>query len=557
MILTGNVAMEDMGFKTFGFGGGRVDNWAPEEDVYWGMAESYDAAETADALEYPLGNAQMNLIYVNPEGPRAQPDPLAAAAYIRESFGRMSMGDEETVALIAGGHTFGKAHGAANPGGKVGPNPAEATLAEQGFGWKNSHGTGKGADAITSGLEGAWTANPTQWDHGYFTNLFKYDWKLMKGPGGAWQWHPQEPEYQEIIPDAHIPGKKHPPMMFTTDIALITDPAYLEVSKKFMAEPDYFADAFARAWYKLCHRDMGPQNRLLGPEVPPAQIWQDPVPEPSATPDDSQIASLKAAIQASGMSGGQLVRCAWASASTYRCTDRRGGANGARICLAPQKDWAVNNPTELSETLANLEKIRGEHGNWISMADMIVLAGCTAIETASGMPVPFTAWRGDATQEQTDIKSFGHLEPQHDAFRNYKANPYQQIDRAHMLRLKAPEMAVLVAGMRALGANADPLSKCGMLTATPGQLTNDFFVNLLDMSTVWTETTDIQGEPVFEGRDRSTGDIKWTASQCDLAFGSNGELRAIAEHYACSDASDEFKADFIKAWDKVMNNDRV
>ncbi len=569
MILTGNVALESMGFKTFGFAGGRADIWEPEEDVYWGPEDTWlgDKRYTGDrVLENPLGAVQMGLIYVNPEGPNGRPDPLAAARDIRETFARMAMNDEETVALIAGGHTFGKAHGAAPPGQHVGADPEGASLEEQGFGWKNTFGTGAGAYAITSGLEGAWTADPIKWDNAYFDNLFAYEWELGKGAGGAWQWAPKDGAAAGTIPDAHDPSKKHAPMMFTTDLALKLDPNYLPISKRFHEHPDQFADAFARAWYKLTHRDMGPISRYLGPLVPAEQeIWQDPV--PAVTGEligEADIAALKAQILASGLTIPQLVATAWASASTFRGTDKRGGANGARIRLAPQKDWAANQPAQLATVLAKLEEIQKSFGKHVSLADLIVLAGGAAIEQAAknaghSITVPFAPGRTDASQEQTDVHSFAVLEPTADGFRHYlapghtRSAPELLLDKAHYLTLTAPEMTVLIGGLRVLDANVGH-SQLGVFTKTPGALTNDFFVNLLDMGTVWKKSTTEEG--VYDGTDRKTGAAKWSGGAVDLVFGSNSQLRAIAEVYAFGDAQEAFLKDFVAAWTKVMNLDR-
>jgi catalase-peroxidase len=575
MVLAGNCALESMGFKTFGFAGGREDTWEPETDIYWGPETEWlgDKRYTGDrVLENPLGAVQMGLIYVNPEGPNGKPDPLAAARDIKETFRRMAMNDEETVALIAGGHTFGKAHGAAPAAQYVGREPEGAGIEEQGLGWRNTFGTGKGDDAITSGLEGAWTTNPVKWDNGYFENLFGYEWEVGKGPGGAWQWHPKGASAQATVPDAHDPKKKHAPMMFTTDLALRMDPVYAPISKRFHKNPKELAEAFAKAWYKLTHRDMGPVSRLLGPLVPVAQLWQDPVPkvdhELIGQPD---IENLKANILASGLSITQLVTTAWASASTFRGTDKRGGANGARIRLAPQKGWEVNQPAELAKVLPTLEKIQKDFNSAqsggkkkVSLADMIVLGGCAAIEAAAkkaghDVQVPFAPGRTDAAQEMTDVESFAVLEPIADGFRNYhrKGDPRPAaemlVDRAHLLTLTAPEMTVLVGGLRVLNANFGQ-SALGVFTKRLGSLTNDFFVNLLDMSTEWRKST--KGEQYIEGRDRKTGEVKWTGSAVDLVFGSNSQLRAIAEFYACGDAQQAFVRDFVAAWTKVMNLDR-
>jgi catalase-peroxidase len=575
MVFAGNCALESMGFKTFGFAGGREDVWEPETDIYWGPEHTWLGEEryTGDrVLDKPFGAVQMGLIYVNPEGPNGKPDPLAAAKDIRETFGRMAMNDEETVALIAGGHTFGKAHGAAPSAQYIGPEPEGAGLEEQGLGWRNSFGTGKGDDTITSGLEGAWTSNPVKWDNGYFDNLFGYEWELGKGPGGAWQWHPKEASAQATVPDAHDPKKKHAPMMFTTDLSLRLDPIYTPISKRFHKNPKELAEAFAKAWYKLTHRDMGPVSRLLGPLVPEPQLWQDPVPKVDHELIGKQdIANLKAQILASGLSTSQLVTTAWASASTFRGTDKRGGANGARIRLAPQKDWEVNQPAELAKVLPTLDKIQKDFnsaqpgGNKkVSFADVIVLGGCAAVEAAAkkaghDVQVPFAPGRTDAAQEMTDVESFAVLEPTVDGFRNYlrkgepRPAPELLVDRAHLLTLTAPEMTVLVGGLRVLNANFGK-SALGVFTERPGSLTNDFFVNLLDMSPEWRKSA--QSEQVFEGRDRKTSEVKWTGSTVDLVFGSNSQLRAIAEAYACADAHQAFVRDFVAAWTKVMNLDR-
>ncbi|MBL7682775.1 MAG: catalase/peroxidase HPI [Flavipsychrobacter sp.] len=569
MILAGNVALESMGFKTFGFGGGREDVWEPEEDVYWGSEKEWlgDKRYSGDRdLENPLAAVQMGLIYVNPEGPNGNPDPIAAARDIRETFGRMAMNDEETVALIAGGHTFGKTHGAADPSKYVGREPAAAGIEEQSMGWNNTFGTGNGADTITSGLEGAWTSTPTRWSNNFFWNLFGYEWELTKSPAGAHQWRPVGGAGANSIPDAHDPNKRHAPFMLTTDLSLRFDPEYEKISRRFYENPDAFADAFARAWYKLTHRDMGPIARYLGPEVPTETlIWQDPVPAAThAQIDDNDVAALKAKILASGLTVSQLVATAWASASTFRGSDKRGGANGARIRLAPQKDWAVNNPAQLAKVLATLEGIQKEFGKPVSMADLIVLAGCAGIEQAAknaghDVKVPFTPGRTDATQEQTDVESFAVLEPNADGFRNYFKNKHTAsaeemlIDKAQLLTLTAPEMTVLVGGMRVLNTNFDG-SQHGVFTKRPEALTNDFFTNLLDLGTKWRAASDAQD--VFEGRDRKTGDVKWTGTRVDLIFGSNSELRALAEVYASEDAQGKFINDFVAAWTKVMNLDR-
>ena len=575
MILAGNCALESMGFKTFGFGGGREDIWEPEEDVYWGSENEWlgDKRYTGDRdLENPLAAVQMGLIYVNPEGPNGNPDPLASARDIRETFGRMAMNDEETVALIAGGHTFGKTHGAADPSKYVGPEPAGATIEEQSMGWKNTFGKGHSEDTITSGLEGAWTTTPTQWSNNYFENLFGYEWELTKSPAGAHQWKPKGDAGAGTVPDAHDASKKHAPMMLTTDIALRMDPAYEKVSRRFYENPDQFADAFARAWFKLTHRDMGPRSRYLGSEVPAEElIWQDPIPAVNhPLVDANDIKELKGKILASGLTISQLVTTAWASAATFRGSDKRGGANGARIRLAPQKFWEANNPAHLSKVLDALESIQqafnkfANGGKQISLADLIVLGGCTAIEEAAkkagqNIDVPFKSGRADASAEQTDVESFAVLEPNADGFRNYVKKKFHAhaedmlVDKAQLLTLTAPEMTALVGGMRVLGANWDGSSN-GVFTLTPGILTNDFFTNLLDFGTTWTAVSD--ANDVFEGRDRKTGGVKWTGTRVDLIFGSNSELRALAEVYACEDGKAKFVADFVKAWDKVMNLDR-
>ncbi len=574
MILAGNTALESMGFKTMGFAGGREDVWEPLSDIYWGPEREWlaDKRYSGDReLQQPLGAVQMGLIYVNPEGPNGKPDPLAAAKDIRETFGRMAMNDEETVALIAGGHTLGKSHGAANPGKYVGPEPEAAGLEEQGLGWKNSYGTGKGGDAITSGLEGAWTFNPVQWSNGYFTNLYGYDWELVKGPGGGWQWTPKDKSGEGSVPDAHDPSKKHAPMMFTTDLALKMDPIYGPISKRFYENPAELDKAFAKAWYKLIHRDMGPVSRLIGPWVAEPQLWQDPVPamdHPLIGEDD--IADLKGKILASGLSVSDLVTTAWASAATYRDSDKRGGANGARIRLAPQKNWEVNQPAQLAKVLQTLETIQQEFnpsqsgGKKVSLADLIVLGGVAAVEEAAkkaghDVHVPFSPGRTDASQEMTDVKAFAPLEPTADGFRNYYGQGHDRrpeellVDRAHLLTLTAPEMTVLVGGMRALNANVGN-SRHGVFTKRPESLTNDFFVNLLDMNTTWQESS--EGGHVYEGRDRKTGEVKWIGTAVDLVFGSNAQLRAIAEVYASDDSKQTFVHDFVTAWNKVMNLDR-
>eukprot|EP00658_Telonema_sp_P-2_P009809 TRINITY_DN13652_c0_g1_i4.p1 TRINITY_DN13652_c0_g1~~TRINITY_DN13652_c0_g1_i4.p1 ORF type:complete len:725 (-),score=205.06 TRINITY_DN13652_c0_g1_i4:522-2696(-) len=558
MIFAGNCAMESMGCEPFGFAGGRVDCWAPEEDVYWGPESEWMGDERhgdGGVLEEPLGADHMGLIYVNPEGPGGNPDPVAAGVRIRETFGRMAMGDEETVALIAGGHTFGKGHGAADPGVHVGPEPMRAGIEEQGLGWKNGHGSGKGGDTITSGLEGAWTANPAAWDHGFFENLFKWTWELGKGPGGAHQWYPKEAEAAGLIPDAHDPDKRHTPMMFTTDLALLHDPAYAVISKRFLENPDQFKQAYTRAWYKLTHRDMGPHPRCLGSLVPEPQIWQDPVPEGAAVSDD-QAVTLKAQILAKGLPVSALVKAAWASAATYRATDHRGGTNGARVRLTPQNQWQVNDPEELAQVLGALEEVRAAAEAQVSMADLIVLGGCAAIEQAAKaggheIAVPFKGGRGDATDDQTDAASFEVLEPKTDGFRNFRATPHQLVDRAHLLSLTAPEMSVLLAGLRSLGANSAG-SKIGVLTSRPGVLSNDFFINLLEVGTSWSQSPEC--EHVYEGRGQ--GGVEWQASSVDLVFGSNAELRAIAEYYSCADSQELFARDFVAAWAKVMDLDR-
>ena len=568
MVLTGNVALESMGFETFGFAGGREDVYEPEDDVNWGIEGEWldDKRYRGDReLDNPLGAVQMGLIYVNPEGPNGDPNPLKAARDIRETFGRMAMNDEETVALIAGGHTFGKAHGAGDPS-HVGPEPEGAALAEQGFGWTSTHGSGKGGDTITSGLEGAWTPTPIKWDNSFFETMFKHEWELTKSPAGAQQWIPAGGADADAVPDAHDASKKHAPIMLTTDLALREDPAYAQISKRFHDHPDQFADAFARAWFKLTHRDMGPLARYLGPEVPSEElIWQDPVPAVDGELiGDADIAALKEKILASGLSVSQLVSTAWASAATFRGTDKRGGANGARIRLAPQKDWAVNDPTELGKVLETLEGVQQDFGKPVSLADVIVLGGCAAIEKAAkgaghDVQVPFSPGRTDASQDQTDADSFAVLEPASDGFRNYLAKdqtirPEQLlIDQAHRLTLSAPEMTVLVGGLRALSANAGG-SNFGIFTDRAGTLSNDFFVNLLSMETEWKATS--SAEDVFEGSDRASGEVKWTGTAVDLVFGSNSQLRAIAEVYACNDAQGDFVNDFVAAWTKVMNLDR-
>ena len=574
MVLTGNVSLESMGFKTFGFAGGRVDDWEPDL-VYWGPEQKFLADERYSGdrkLQKPLAAVQMGLIYVNPEGPNGNPDPLAAARDIRETFGRMAMNDEETVALIAGGHTFGKAHGAHDPSKCVGPEPAAAGLEEQGFGWKNKCGKGNGADTVTSGLEGAWTGNPVAWTTQYLDNLYAFEWVQTRSPGGAIQWIPADGQASNLVPDAHDPTKRHAPIMFTTDLALKFDPSYRKISKRFQENPDEYQRAFAKAWFKLTHRDLGPRARYLGTEVPSEVLsWQDPVPAVDhPLIDANDTAALKAKILASGITGSELIRTAWASAASFRGTDMRGGANGARIRLAPQKDWAVNDPAELARVLARLETVQQEFnrsltgGKKVSLADVIVLGGNAAIEQAAktagfDVQVPFKPGRTDATQAQTDVASFAVLEPTADGFRNYFGNgsslspAVALVDRANMLTLSVPEMTVLVGGMRALNANAGQ-SKHGVFTSRPGTLSNDYFVNLLDMSTKWSKSSTSDG--IYEGRDRKTGALKWTATPVDLVFGSNAELRAVAEVYASTDGQAKFVQDFVAAWNKVMNLDR-
>ena len=570
MILTGNCALESMGFKTYGFGGGREDIWEPEGDIYWGPETEWleDKRYTGDReLDNPLGAVQMGLIYVNPEGPNGKPDPLASARDIRETFARMAMNDEETVALIAGGHTFGKAHGAGDPA-HVGAEPEGASIEEMGFGWKNSYKSGKGVDTITSGLEGAWTHTPIKWDNSYFDTLFGYEWELVKSPAGAQQWAPRNGEAADTVPDAHDPNMSHAPMMATTDLALIKDPEYLKISKRFHQNLNEFEDAFARAWYKLTHRDMGPISRYLGSEVPTKElIWQDPIPKVDYNlVNKNDIESLKKGIIESGLSNSELISTAWASASTFRCTDKRGGANGARIALEPQINWEVNQPKKLKKALDQLKKIKDSFNNSntrkISLADLIVLAGYVGIENASRISgieknIEFVPGRNDASQDQTDIESFAVLESKADGFRNYSSSNHIKdeellLDKSHLLSLTAPEMTVLVGGMRVLDVNYGN-SKHGVLTNSPGSLTNDFFLNLLDMSTEWKA---IENTNMFEGRDRETNDIKWTATRADLIFGSNSQLRAIAESYACIDSKDKFVEDFINVWKKIMNLDR-
>ncbi|MYK12748.1 MAG: catalase/peroxidase HPI [Rhodospirillaceae bacterium] len=574
MILAGNCALESMGFRTFGFAGGREDVWEPEEDISWGSETEWlgDERYTGDReLEAPLGAVQMGLIYVNPEGPNGNPDPVASGRDIRETFGRMAMNDEETVALVAGGHTFGKAHGAGDPA-HVGPAPEGAPIEQQGLGWKSSFGSGKAGDAITSGIEGAWTPTPVKWDNSYFDILFGYEWEVAKSPADAWQWVPKDGAGADIVPDAHDPSKRHAPMMTTADMAMRMDPVYESISRRFHANPDAFADAFARAWFKLTHRDMGPRARYLGPEVPAEElIWQDPVPAvANDLIDERDIADLKAGILGSGLSVSELVSTAWASASTFRGSDLRGGANGARIRLAPQKEWEVNQPARLASVLETLEGIQQAFNDAqagakkVSLADLIVLGGCAAVERAAEnagyeVTVPFAPGRTDASQEQTDVESFAVLEPAADGFRNYlngrRAGPAEAllVDRAQLLGLTAPEMTVLVGGMRVLNANFEQ-SRHGVFTDRPESLTNAFFVNLLDLGTTWEAAS--ESEDLFEGRGRATGDLKWTATRADLIFGSNAQLRAIAEVYGCEDSGRRFVDDFVAAWDKVMTRDR-
>jgi catalase-peroxidase len=574
MILAGNCALESMGFKTFGFGGGREDVWEPEEDIYWGSEDKWlgDDRYSGDRqLDNPLAAVQMGLIYVNPEGPNGVPDPVASGRDVRETFARMAMNDEETVALIAGGHTFGKCHGAA-PASHVGPDPEAAPIEEQGLGWKSSFGSGKGGDTISSGLEGAWKPNPTRWDMGYLKVMFKYEWELVKSPAGAQQWLAKDVAEEDLVVDAHDPSKRLRPMMTTADLSLRFDPAYEPIARRYLANPEEFADAFARAWFKLTHRDMGPRACYLGPEVPAEElIWQDPVPKVDHKLIDAQdIAALKGKIHASGLSVSQLVATAWASASTFRGSDKRGGANGARICLAPQKDWEVNQPARLKVVLQALAKIQLEFnsaqsgGKKVSLADLVVLGGCAGVEQAAKhagveVAVPFTPGRTDASQEQTDVKSFAVLEPVADGFRNYLKKKYSVtaeellIDRAQLLTLTAPEMTVLIGGLRVLNVNAGN-SRHGVFTKRPETLSNDFFVNLLDMGTTWQPSAGDDG--VFEGRDRQSGELKWTGTRVDLVFGSNSQLRAVAEVYACQDSREKFVNDFVAAWHKVMNLDR-
>jgi catalase-peroxidase len=575
MILAGNVALETMGFQTLGFAGGREDVWEPEEDIYWGSEGEWlgDKRYSGDReLENPLAAVQMGLIYVNPEGPNGKPDPIAAAHDIRETFGRMAMNDEETVALIAGGHTFGKTHGAADPEKHVGPEPEAANMEEMGLGWKNTYGKGHSEHTITSGLEGAWTETPTKWSNNFFKNLFEFEWELTKSPAGAYQWKPKDGAGEGTFPDAHDPNKKHAPFMLTTDLSLKMDPIYEPISRRFYENPDQLADAFAKAWYKLTHRDMGPKSRYLGPEVPKEDfLWQDPIPQVDhELVSDKDISSLKGKILDSGLSVSELVSTAWASASNFRGSDKRGGANGARIRLAPQKDWEVNQPEQLKKVLAKLEGIQKEFNNAqsgnkkVSLADLIVLGGCAAIEKAAkdaghDVTVPFTPGRTDATKEQTDVESFEALEPAADGFRNYLNEKHHApaeemlVDRAQLLTLTPPEMTVLVGGMRVLGTNYDR-SKHGVFTKRPGKLTNDFFVHVTDLGTAWKSVS--EDENLFEGKDRASGEVKWTGTRADLIFGSNSELRALAEVYASEDGKEKFVNEFVLAWDKVMNLDR-
>lgn len=574
MVLAGNCALESMGFKTFGFAGGREDIWEPEEDIYWGSEEEWlgDKRYSGNRdLENPLAAVQMGLIYVNPEGPNGKPDPVASGVDVRETFARMAMNDEETVALVAGGHTFGKCHGAGDAS-HVGPEPEAAGIEEQGLGWKNSYGSGKGDDTITSGIEGAWTPKPTRWDMGYFDMLFSYEWEKVKSPAGAWQWVPKNIDEKDKVVGAHDSSKRHPPIMTTADLSLRFDPSYEKIARRFHKNPDEFADAFARAWFKLTHRDMGPRSRYLGPEVPKEElIWQDPIPEVDHDLiNEKDIAELKDKILSSNLSISELVSTAWASASTFRGSDKRGGANGARIRLAPQKDWEVNQPKQLKKVLKTLEHIQNEfntaqsNGKKVSLADLIVLGGCAGIEQAAknagyNLVVPFKPGRMDASQDQTDIEAFAVLEPVADGFRNYMKSNYAVsdekllIDRAQLLTLTAPEMTVLIGGMRVLNTNVEQ-SQHGVFTKKPEMLTNDFFVNLLDMNTTWKPTS--EDKEVFEGRDRKTDELKWTGTRVDLIFGSNSQLRAIAEVYACDDSEEKFIHDFVKAWNKVMNADR-
>jgi catalase-peroxidase len=574
MVFTGNCALESMGFKTLGFAGGRADVWEPQEDIYWGPESQWLGDKRYQGernLENPLAAVQMGLIYVNPEGPNGKPDPLAAAKDIRETFARMAMNDEETVALIAGGHTFGKAHGATSPEKYMGAEPEGASIEEQGFGWKNTYGKGNAEDTITSGLEGAWTSNPIRWTHGYLANLYAHEWELVKSPAGAWQWIPKDGAAKATVPDAHLPSKLHAPIMFTTDIALKLDPVYAKISKRFLDHPDEFAKVFAKAWYKLTHRDMGPYSRCLGPWVPEPQLWQDPVPARDyPLIEEKEIQELKSKILSSGLSISELVSTAWASASTFRGSDKRGGANGARIRLAPQKDWEVNQPAQLAKVLQTLEKIQKDFnhsqtvGKKVSLADLIVLGGCTAVEEAAKrggntIQVPFSPGRTDASQEMTDVNSFAVLEPKKDGFRNFLGHKLDRpaeealLDRAHLLTLTAPEMTVLLGGLRVLNTNVgDP--KLGVFTKRPETLSNDFFLNLLDIGTIWKKSS--KCEHFFEGRDRKTGELQWRATSVDLVFGSNSQLRAIAEVYGCADGQQKFVKDFVAVWNKVMNLDR-
>jgi len=574
MILAGNCALESMGFKTFGFGGGREDIWEPEEDIYWGSEDTWlgDKRYSGERdLENPLAAVQMGLIYVNPEGPNGKPNPVASGLDVRETFSRMAMNDEETVALVAGGHTFGKCHGAGDPS-HVGPEPEAAGIEEQGLGWKSSFGSGKGDDTITSGIEGAWTPKPTNWDMGYFDMLFGYEWKKVKSPAGAWQWIPNDVADKDMVPSAHNSNKRYPPIMTTADLSLRFDPIYEPIARRFHKNPEKFSDAFARAWFKLTHRDMGPRSRYLGPEVPDEElIWQDPIPSVKhKLIDEKNISDLKKKILLSGLSISELVYTAWSSASTFRGSDKRGGANGARIRLSPQKDWEVNQPSQLRKVLQTLEKIQNEFNNYqndgkmVSLADLIVLGGCAGVEKAArnaghNVIVSFKPGRTDASQEQTDVSSFAVLEPYADGFRNYLKTKYSVtaeeilIDKAQLLTLTAPEMTVLIGGMRVLNTNFGK-SKHGVLTNQSESLTNDFFVNLLDMNTIWKPT--LKNKDIFEGRDRRSGELKWTGTRVDLIFGSNSQLRAISEVYASDDSKNKFAHDFIAAWNKVMNADR-
>ncbi|WP_083915150.1 catalase/peroxidase HPI [Ilumatobacter nonamiensis] len=568
MLLTGNVALESMGFQTFGFAGGRPDIWAPEDDIYWGPeTEWLGVTRYSDdgELQKPLGASTMGLIYVNPEGPNGEPDPLAAARHIRDTFGRMAMNDEETVALIAGGHTFGKTHGAGDGDEHVGPEPEAAPMEQMGLGWKSSFGSGKAGDTITSGLEGTWTQEPTKWTNLYFKNLFEYEWEKYKGPGGAWQWRPVDGGGADEIPDAHDPSKRHVPFMLTTDLSLKLDPVYEPISRNFYENPDQFADAFARAWFKLLHRDMGPLSRYLGPEVPSEELmWQDPIPASDSNLSADDVAALKSTIMDTGLSISELVSTAWASASTYRQSDMRGGANGGRLRLEPQVGWDVNDPDQLRRVLGKLEEVQSGFGGSVSMADLIVLGGCAAVEAAAKnagheITVPFTPGRGDATAEQTDAESFEPLEPTADGFRNYLGKGHDVsaetllVDRAQLLSLSAPEMTVLVGGLRVLGANSGT-STHGVFTDRTETLSNDFFTNVLDLDLEWAPTS--ESEDIYEAKDRASGAPKWTATRCDLIFGANSQLRAISEVYGSSDSEEKFVRDFVTAWDKVMNLDR-